>query len=370
VCAIFLGLWLGFRSSFSIPKNSAFLLSVTPRTVHQGLKPEEERALPAVWRTALQGDSRWPVVLGAHHQADQWRFFALVPRWSDASSDSDKHQSAFIRDRQGLVSLLSDTALPQSERKLSYLDQSKWWQGDPGASFAFWMDPRAFLSGAIADQRLQPFIGHFKRRVIYTDIDFSVFGGPPLKWADISLNFPNDSSARSLASAFLDALGLSDLPFKAANLDPVQISVIYDEKNAPSDTILRFKEQIETEQARQIFGFLGLTKRIISKLEDGTLIEEQVLPLNTDPSAYLGQKISPSLGTVEIIGSEIHFGKNTQVIENIINKPNSCPEIHAEMRLSTRALSFFISNFASSSAILLPPAQIGSLDNKLAFCFE
>jgi len=361
-CGILLALWLGFRPLFSIPPNTALLLSVTPRVAHQGLSSEQLQKLPRVWQAALQGKSCWPVVLGAYHQTDQWYFFSFVPRWNADES--------FTRDRRGLVALMSERVLPQQGRAFGYLEQSSWWS-DAGAAFSFWMDPREFLSGKMAHKNLQPFEGYYKQRVIYTDAIFEASSSRSLKLADISIHLPESDSNRSLASILLDSLGLSDLPFNSANLNPVQLSVVYNEPGQSGmDVVMSFGEAIKQEQARQVFGFLGLTQQRVVKLEDGTLVREKILPVSTDPAFYKGQKITTDHGPVEIIGSEIIFGKNKNHAENSLISANFCQDIKPQARFSNKAMSLFLSNFATSSEILLPAVQIGSLNKKLVFCFE
>lgn len=84
-------------ANFTLPNDTLFLATATPRTLNQLLSHEQRAALPNTWRVTLEANSNWPIVFGLRGSTLEPQAFVLGPRWSIPKGLDADQTAYFIR---------------------------------------------------------------------------------------------------------------------------------------------------------------------------------------------------------------------------------------------------------------------------------
>ncbi len=351
------GWWLA-RRPFAIPENTAALMMVWPKNA-QSLRTAFREKLPRSWQTALLSSSRWPVILGAWNENDQWSAFALMPRWRFGSSDPNAQNT-------GLYGLLADNDLP-SVKKTFRLTDAAAWKGGLFANAKIWINPTPILAAQNTEWELNPFTASLRGSLLETDVPFPSTRRPmPLKYADISANMLSSDHAGGFGQFLFREIRIGDLTLNQLPLSPTQISIALGENGAIRSTRLVFGTPLTQRQAALILSGFGINSQQQVQLPDGTIMLASG-PINSTGTRLFSDRTSPRFGTIRLSEQELNFG---DLPANEEDAPtNNCQMESEWLLLSPKGLL----NFAKALDIrtddgLFPSILFGSKNNYLSAC--
>ncbi|GEM_PF-1964409 len=353
----------GLSRPFAIPKKTAVMISLTPRQAHRLFSPETLAHLSPVWRSTLQGSSRWPVLLGASRTENGWHTFALVLRWQAPQE--------LRRDARGLVALLEDGAPEPETKPYAFLDSRKLWQTHPFSQAAGWIDPNTlFLSSPEKSlPNLAALNVWLQDKKILTSLAFQASPNSPLpKKSDISLSLSTKPELATFQRLLLENLptieGLSHL----SGIEPTQIHVRFGQNFEPIETIFNYPAPLGLEQAQTVLGDFGIFKKRVIQLPDGSLANEQGA-FSNDLKAMIGQKFSLPHGSLELDSTEIRFGKETFSLEDA---SPACTSFTSLIRLSDQAQKKLLESLQAKpdDKTAFQTLQLGASKGSLIGCLE
>ncbi len=353
-------LWLLLRGPFTIPRQTGILLSISPKAAQKVLPESARTLLPAVWQGALEGDSSWPVIMGAYYEQYEWRYFAIIPRWRVGTMR--------VRETRGLLALVSERVLPTSDHILRYADQADWKLSRWSAPLGFWVNPASLFPNA-SSQEDKPFTGEWGGALLRTGLPFSSATSEPLQMGDVVVNLPSHATSSVIASAILEQASVDSLPFEKAGLQVAQVRLSYTKGFIPSQIAIRFKDPIKKEQAKALLGALGIGEIAIESLPDGSLIKEKRLPLSLPESTFFGEKKGSPFKTVFIQGKDLVLGEMST--GTALRAPQQeCKGLEPQAYISSRLLTRLLIPAHTSSTLIFPNAYIGVLKGKFSVCFD
>lgn len=351
--------WISLNGRFTLPTHTGLMIKTSPKAAL--MLPEAERKLlPLVWQRALEGDSAWPVVLGAYENQYQWQYYALVPRW--------RVNGQAVREKHGLIALVADQALSHGNtfRFLSYMD---WSHGHWSAPASFWFDPIYLFPNALT-QDATASSGFVDGKKIRTTLPLRRYDTQTvLEKGDVSLQFDPTPEMASYALALIEQLGLDALPFRMSEIHPTGLRIQYDEAFSFDEMTIAVEQGINPEQARQLWGGWGFGTRTETALPDGTLVQDRLMPTDAQESALYTTKIA-SFGTVSIERNKIRVSKGEESASQTVQNPHGCEALRAQAYVSGKMLTRLLIPGSTSSSLMLPGAVIGSFGEKLGICFE
>lgn len=352
--------WIGFHGTFFIPKNTVFLLAISPNQAQAITRDSTRADLPPAWRAALRPTSPWPVILGASHEPSGWNTFALVPRW--------KADESLIQEKKGLVALLAETPMQKQDRMLRFTTMLFWRQRFPFANGVFWLDAGSLFARMLpSEDGSHEIIGGFTDRMIRTNLAVreDIFAKDPLFDTDISLNLPRDRALfppieTMLRERYPDAFFQNELP--------TSIHIAFTNTIGGQETSFVFKAPIPASEREDILNKLTTQKTALYALPDGAIVHE----IRSAPSPSDGDvhTLPEYRGRLLFTDKEIRFGVSTEPFAPI--KPTPCGAGSPIMRFSSEVMSRMIREFGffSTSSRTWPATQVAIQKNHLVICKE
>jgi hypothetical protein len=351
------GFWLLLRSAFALPQGTVFTVSISPNKARAYLGEEQIHKLPLEWTNAINTSSNWPITLGLAKQEDEWKPFALQPRWMG---------NGRAWTRKGLVIMpgILEDDLRLSTSTIRYTDQLA----------QHWLHPlhQGFITGDLSplfpsttSTETLAFKGKLKKNLILTDIPFERGPMATLAQGDISLNLQENLFGGQLMEIVRTSLFLGEtFPFLQEDYSAVAITL--DEAFRPITTQLQFSEPLNKAKISHILGAWGMLQKREVLFPDGTRGFEQVVLTEIAENEPLS--VHPTLGKLSIQGQELVLSKEEQTksLPPLLSCKGVKPTLHLSKKTVQRLFEqHHLPFFLKGSGI-----QLGEKDQQLVICFE
>jgi hypothetical protein len=352
VVLCFGALLVSLAQNLPIPQGTVFVAFLTADEAKQLPEPLR-RALPADWKTYLDGRSSWPVLFGVYRQDDHWDTFIASPLWNVPKTDKAHVTKA------GLITFVADTDSGPTWGKsyLGFLEH----RGFGGPAFAADID--GFFNGTSHDPRTWTW---FKpdHGMIRSDLALPASHATTMPAADIALRLEPGDGKEALAAA------IPDLPDadRLAKLPPMSEVAIRFGDQGPSLVRLAFEQNLGEQDAALLLGAYGFTMRKAITLPDGTVSYERVEP-SAATGTLLGER-KDDQGRVADIQDNVFSLHGASSTGDLPLAP-ACSNATPWLRLSEDALSAIAKQFSLDlEPGDLRPVQLVSDKGYLAACFE
>lgn len=348
---VLLGGWLLLRQPLNVPAQTALLVSLSPSQA-RAIPPAYEANLPPLWRTALQGQSRWHVLLGAYLDASGWHSFAIVPRWRQ------KEFSQTIKEEKGLLMLVTDTeSLSADKSPLRYFDL-----GSGKARLNLPVLP-AFANLASSEFDLPKAIDiTWKENVFETSLPLSDPSfEAPLKQTDLSLIIGGQSSP------ILDEVMVGKWPLTHFLPGPLQLNVQSPQSATGVHLEAIYQKSLTVAQAKLLLAGLFQNPTTPLTLPDGTVVLEDRAPsINSEIPINL-RRLPSDFGSIDIQDRTFRIGMDGQTFPDA---KSACSNLKPYARLSSYFVGNIFAKLGFSNANPESGVQIGSYKQHLTVCLE
>lgn len=344
--------WLMFRQPMNVPAKTAILVSLSPKQART-VPPAVISKLPPLWQTALQGTSRWHVLLGAYLDASGWHSYTIVPRWRQNEFKQNLKETRF------LTALVSDSEpLPLEKTSLRYGDL-----GSERARVNLHAIP-SFTDVDVEDFNLPAtFDIRWKRGLFETTLALeNPTFQPALKQADLSLIIGSESPT------FLKELMVGKWTLDHFLPGPLELNVQLpkNEENMRLEAV--YEKPVTTDQAKRLLAGILKNPLIPLTLPDGTVVyEERAQDLQQDAPLNIHQE-NTDFGSVDLQSNVFRINAGDQPFADA---PPSCAGLKPYARLSSAFLDNLFGKLGVSNLNFgVNAVQIGSYNHRLSFCFE
>lgn len=339
-------LWLALSRPLPLPRGTFFLGVISPEAAQQILPPNVLNALPETWKQTLSIKSSWPLVYGLANEDGRMRAFMLGPRW--LVPDGSTRKTA------GLAAYLGDAGLVFEEEKLTYSEALSW-RGLERAPAMRWSNGEKIHL-------------RWNGKQLISDMAWEMPGTSRASAADLSIGFSADSRKAAIQPEIALASSLGDLP-KLRNLPDISRYEVWLNGKGFARRRFEFAHPLSENQAAAVLGIFSVTERRAVTLPDGSVSIERFTPSASTSTSLFGERKNDRSESLRLSANELQIISSTGTWD--IQQVVSCGVQGPWIRLSDRAISTTLTDIGwEISADQLRAMQIGTINNKIAICFE
>ncbi|MCC7522989.1 hypothetical protein IT407_04315 [Candidatus Uhrbacteria bacterium] len=339
-------LWLALSRPLPLPRGTFFLGVISSEAAQQIFPPNVLNALPDTWKRTLSIKSTWPLVYGLANEDGQMRAFIIGPRW--LVPDGETRQTA------GLSAYLGETGLVFEEEKLTYSEALSW-RGLERAPAMRWSNGEKIHL-------------RWNGKQLVSDMAWNMPGTSRASSADLSTGFSADSRKAATQPEIALASSLGDLP-KLRNLPDISRYEVWLNGKGFARRRFEFSHPLSENQAAAVLGIFSVTERKAFTLPDGTISIERFTPSASTSTSLFGERKNDRNESLRLSANELQISSTTGTWD--IQPAENCGVQGPWIRLSSRALSTTLTDIGwKVSAEQLRALQIGTINNKIAVCFE